>query len=455
MLTLLSDMSLLYNVTWTMAQHPFFNNAQRTYYVSDSGVISCIHESTTIRAVSPIHVNNSGQPNISAGDTCILVDEIVAYTMDNQYDRTQHYIFHLDQDNMNCSWSNLRVCHTVAQHQEALIQLLHNENPERRIVPVRNVNQHTYSMYLVSDLGEVFTLHRNKRLSAVEDQRGYQAVGLYADRAAGTHGSVSSLHIHRIVWSSFNDRIPQDRVIDHYNNKSHDNRLNNLRLATRSQNALYALNDIQSTQRESDILVGTRPAMVYPPINSSTIWRPIGILYSYAAERFGPFPQYEVSDNGRVRRTNDHSDVAMKILYGYHIVPLRLSQEQQRLAGGGVTTVYISAHVLVAHTFVQGHGIDGRTIVDHIDTNRSNNHYSNLRWATIQENNAYARGVPVRITAVGLNESTVVNSISALNQRGFFSHNVGRSNFVNGRFTEVGRWNNQEGVHLLCELINP
>lgn len=152
------------------------------------------------------------------------------------------YPFHMDQENLTCSWRNLRICHTVADHQRALVELLQNEYPNRRFVPVANIDRQSYNHYLVSDQGEIFTLYRNRRLAICEDEDGYQRVRLYADRHTGSTGYVYTfLYVHRIIWSSFNNRIPQDRVIDHYNNVKYGNRLSNLRLATRSQNAIYAL----------------------------------------------------------------------------------------------------------------------------------------------------------------------------------------------------------------------
>lgn len=156
-----------------------------------------------------------------------------------------------------------------------------------------------------------------------------------------------------------------------------------------------------------------------------------------------------------MRRIHDGSDVAIKILHGYHSVTLRLTPEQQRLEGRGVVAVTIGVHILVAHCFIEGHDIGGRIIVDHIDSIRNDNHFTNLRWATIQQNAAVARGIQVRITAVDLDESITANSISALNQQGFFNIIITRRHFVDGQYRRQGVWNNQEGIQLLCELIDP
>lgn len=45
---------------------------------------------------------------------------------------------------------------------------------------------------------------------------------------------------HRFIWECFNGQIPDDKVIDHINNKKYDNRLCNLQLVTPSENSKKA-----------------------------------------------------------------------------------------------------------------------------------------------------------------------------------------------------------------------
>lgn len=92
---------------------------------------------------------------------------------------------------------------------------------------------------------------KSKGREAFKSSRDWRARNsLYAGRVAGTqafhmNGTPMTIQIklngkfvkaHRIIWEMFNAPIPDGLDIDHINGDPFDNRLCNLRLATRSQN---------------------------------------------------------------------------------------------------------------------------------------------------------------------------------------------------------------------------
>ena len=95
--------------------------------------------------------------------------------------------------------------------------------------------------YSVSDSGEItrlpfeFRIHngaiaikKSIILKPTKTEHGYMRVCL----AAG------HMFVHRIVWYAFNGEVPEGIDIDHINGERSDNRIENLRLATRKENAL-------------------------------------------------------------------------------------------------------------------------------------------------------------------------------------------------------------------------
>ncbi len=75
---------------------------------------------------------------------------------------------------------------------------------------------------------------------------GYRVVGV-----AGV-----KYRVHRLVWEYFNGPIPDGYEIDHVNGNPADNRIENLRLATRSQNGMN--HKMHSTNTVGIKNIGTR-----------------------------------------------------------------------------------------------------------------------------------------------------------------------------------------------------
>lgn len=99
-------------------------------------------------------------------------------------------------------------------------------------------------------------------------------------------------------------------------------------------------------------------------------------------EKWRPIPfcdgMYDVSNFGNVRSHKYGRTTILKQgtdRYGYKTVVLSADGKQKTYR----------VHRIVACVFIPKR--DGRDFIDHIDTNKSNNHYSNLRWVTKSENN--------------------------------------------------------------------
>ncbi len=92
------------------------------------------------------------------------------------------------------------------------------------------------------------------------------------------------------------------------------------------------------------------------------------------------YPNYEVSDLGRVRSLNWHNEGYTKCLYlkkhprGYHQVEL-INQNGKKM---------VLVHRLVAEAFIPNP--ENKPQINHIDEDKQNNAVSNLEWCTRQQN---------------------------------------------------------------------
>jgi hypothetical protein len=87
------------------------------------------------------------------------------------------------------------------------------------------------------------------------------------------------------------------------------------------------------------------------------------------------FENYSVSDHGNVK--NNKTGRIMKTRFnheGYIIIDIRVNKQRYTKR----------VHILMAIAFITNP--DGKSCVDHIDNDKSNNKSSNLRWATHSQN---------------------------------------------------------------------
>lgn len=94
------------------------------------------------------------------------------------------------------------------------------------------------------------------------------------------------------------------------------------------------------------------------------IWKPIGI------------EKYMISNWGNVKGINGEKPMKPQIVGDGHL-QLKVCKDRQYK--------YFYVHRLVGQHFLETPSAE-KCLIDHIDRNKTNNHFSNLRWVTPQEN---------------------------------------------------------------------
>lgn len=106
----------------------------------------------------------------------------------------------------------------------------------------------------------------------------------------------------------------------------------------------------------------------------NVVWKPVPFEYYKK--------KYRVSNDGRVKNILTEKMLSTQSLRsGYKSVHFILHGER---------AVY-KLHRLVALVFVKNDDPENKKVVNHKDGNKMNNHYHNLEWMTIQENNQHSQ----------------------------------------------------------------
>ncbi|MDD4930591.1 MAG: HNH endonuclease [Candidatus Colwellbacteria bacterium] len=111
---------------------------------------------------------------------------------------------------------------------------------------------------------------------------------------------------------------------------------------------------------------------------------------------------YQISSHGRLRNKTRNKILSPSIISGYYHI--NLSSEKSVLC-----SLYV--HRIVAELFVSGKS-DINKIVNHLDGNRLNNHYTNLEWTTIKGNTVHAVGR--KVNQIDIVSREVINTFDTI-----------------------------------------
>jgi hypothetical protein len=110
---------------------------------------------------------------------------------------------------------------------------------------------------------------------------------------------------------------------------------------------------------------------------------------------------YYIRDDGTIWRNG--CEKKPFLTRGYYMINCNRPQTQKYVGG----QMIVSIHRAVAMAFVHNPRPDIFTCVDHINHDRKNNHYTNLRWISANLNRRWKAGLCIRQTQNGKWQSKV------------------------------------------------
>lgn len=208
--------------------------------------------------------------------------------------------------------------------------------------------------YIITDEGKVYNNCTKKQLMGTISAHGYRVITF------SIKGKKINRYLHRLMAKYFLDYNEDGNlVINHKDGNKLNNSLSNLEIVSSSENLIHAYNNnlklrnSQATIKFIDDLPGEE-------------WK--GIV---------GYEDYEVSTYGRVKSYKYNNPILLRqdTRCGYKSVVLSKNGK----------TKHFTIHELVYFTF-SGLQKEPNKIIDHIDGNKENNSFSNLRYISQSEN---------------------------------------------------------------------
>jgi len=222
--------------------------------------------------------------------------------------------------------------------------------------PIKNYEDR----YLISKNGEILSNQTNTIMQDNHSKKykdAYICVGL-----TNNDKKNKRLKVHILVYCTFHNIDIKDlgkNVIDHINRNRQDNRLENLKLSSKSENAKNR-GDIPYKEVSQEV--------------KSNNFIIIGKYQEYC------FSNYKINEYGDIFSLLVNKIIAHHLQVGYHIVKLVDDITKKKFS--------IKVHRLVATVFVKNP--NNYLIVNHINEKRGDNYYKNLEWTTLKDNSSYS-----------------------------------------------------------------
>lgn len=217
---------------------------------------------------------------------------------------------------------------------------------------MRNKTIKGFKNYCIYEDGRVKNKNTNYFLKGTIRLHGYLAYRLSKE------GKKYQFYAHRLVAEAFIDNPLNFNIVNHKDGNKLNNHVNNLEWCDQSDNMKHAYQKQLISKR-------SQKDNFYGPLDIN--------------EKFVPirgFTNYIISNYGRVVNTNTNRVLKPSIVCGYKKI---------RLSHNGKIKDFL-IHYLVQEYFNHKLPSSNKECIDHIDGNKFNNRYDNLRVVTFTEN---------------------------------------------------------------------
>lgn len=264
--------------------------------------------------------------------------------------------------------------------------------------PIKNYED----KYLISKSGEIISKTTGK---IMQDNHSKKYKDAYISIGLSNDVNHKILKVHMLVYCTFNNVDIKDLgkdVIDHINRNRKDNRLENLRRISKSENA----------KNRGDI--------PYKEVSQEVKSNNFVIIGKYEKYEFN---NYKINEYGDIFSLLVNKVIAHHIQVGYHIVKLLDNITKKKFS--------IKVHRLVATVFVKNP--NNYPVINHINEKRGDNYYTNLEWTTHKENISYSNQKEI----VKLSMDDKLIDIYACSTEAFISIELNKTKKYSFRINEV------------------